>query len=152
MTTENRGSAESTGGGRSEVLLLVEDNPDDAALTERALRANGIQNPIVIARDGVEAVKYLSEQGPDRKRLHEPPRLILLDLRLPKMDGLQLLDRLRRDPLNKGIPVVVLTSSAEDRDCMESRRLGADYYVQKPVNFDEFVAMVRQMWPHWLRG
>ncbi|MFH0953738.1 MAG: response regulator [Verrucomicrobiota bacterium] len=152
MTTENKGRDVSAGGGRSDVILLVEDNPDDQVLTERALRANGIQNPIVIARDGVEAVKYLSEQGPDRKRLHGLPRLILLDLGLPKVSGLQVLDYVRRDPETKGIPIVVLTASAEDRDYMESRDLGAKCYVEKPVNFDEFIAMVRRMWPLWLEG
>lgn len=144
---------ERTGGaGSSGVILLVEDNPDDQILTEHALRANRISNPVVVARNGVEALKYIYEQGPDGKPLRDPPRMILLDLKLPKVDGLHVLDRVRRDPAMSRIPIIVLTSSDEERDYARSQDLGATCFVQKPVNFDAFLAMVREMWPHWLNG
>ncbi|MFH0953732.1 MAG: response regulator [Verrucomicrobiota bacterium] len=132
------------------VILLVEDNPDEQVLTERAFRKNGISNQIVVARDGVEAVAYLF--GTAGSVVRPLPVVVLLDLKLPKMGGLQVLERLRADERTRRIPVVVLTSSDEDRDYAESRRLGADSYVRKPVDFNEFTETVRQMWPLWLRG
>ena len=133
------------------VILLVEDNARDEVLTLRALKQSGIANEIVVARDGVEAIDYLFGTGKfagrDMKNL---PQLILLDLKLPKIDGLQVLQRLRADDCTKRIPVVVFTSSSEQEDMMKSYDLGANSYVRKPVDFEQFAEATRQVGMYWL--
>lgn len=129
-------------------ILLVEDNPDDEALMIRALKKNNIANEILVARDGVEALDYLFGQIDGRQR--PLPQLILLDLKLPKIDGLEVLRRLRSEIRTKYIPVVVLTTSNEQRDVVESYNLGANSYVQKPVDFLEFMEATRQLGTYWL--
>ena len=128
---------------RDAVILLVEDNPDDEALTRRALQRNNVKNELIVARDGQEALDYLLGGG----RL---PHLILLDLKLPKIDGLEVLRRLRADERTRLLPVVVLTSSNEERDLVSSYRLGANSYVRKPVDFNEFSEAARQLGLYWL--
>ena len=135
----------------SKTILLVEDNSDDVELTLRALRINKIVNDIVVARDGVEALEYLEGTGSHAGRdLSDTPQLILLDLKLPKVNGLEVLARLRANKMTKLIPVVVLTSSREDRDIIDSYDLGANSYVRKPVDFDQFIEAVRQLGVYWL--
>ena len=133
------------------VILLVEDNPDDVALTLRALKKNNIKNKVVVARDGVEALDYLfgagSYSGRDTSLM---PQLILLDLKLPKLDGLDVLRRVRADERTKVLPVVILTSSKEERDIVESYKLGVNSYIVKPVNFDQFTESVRQLGLYWM--
>jgi CheY-like chemotaxis protein len=132
-------------------ILLVEDNPDDEALTLRAFRKNNIKNEIVVAHDGVEALDYLFGQGIYAGRnASAVPQLILLDLKLPKVDGLEVLQQLRNDPRTALVPVVVLTSSREEQDLMKSYALGANSYVRKPVDFAEFMEAVRQLGLYWL--
>ena len=132
-------------------ILLVEDNPDDEALMLRALRKNGIANDIVVAHDGVEAVEYLFCEGQYEGRLVDDlPELILLDLKLPRMDGLDVLRRIRGDERTRYVPVVVLTTSSEQRDIIESYDLGANSYVTKPVDFMEFIDATRQLGTYWL--
>ncbi len=132
-------------------ILLVEDNPDDEALTLRALKKNHIANHIVVAHDGVEALDYLFATGTHAGRdPAERPALVLLDLKLPKIDGLEVLKRLRADPRTSLLPVVVLTSSREDQDLVRSYSLGANSYVRKPVDFNQFVEAVRQLGMYWL--
>src|SRR5687768_10534122 len=122
------------------VIFLVEDNPDDEALMLRALKKNNIANEIVVAHDGVEALDYLFATGQhDARDDDDQPQLILLDLKLPKLDGLEVLKRLRNDERTKYIPVVVLTTSTEQRDIVESYELGANSYIQKPIDFNEFM-------------
>lgn len=131
-------------------ILVVEDNPDDELLTLRALRNNNISNEIVVARDGSEALDYLLCSGAHAERNGEElPHLMLLDLRLPKVDGLQVLQRIRAEPRLRLLPVVVLTSSDEERDIVESYELGANSYVRKPVSFGEFMEAVRQLGLYW---
>jgi len=132
-------------------LLLVEDNPDDELLTIRALRRHNLANDIVVARDGQEALDYLFGEGEyaDRERA-ELPQVILLDLKLPKVDGLQVLERIRGDPRTRSVPVVVLTSSNEEGDIVRSYHLGANSYVRKPVDFEQFVEAARQLGLYWL--
>lgn len=133
------------------VIFLVEDNPDDEALMLRALKKNNIANEIVVAHDGEEAVDYLFATGQFGWRATEDqPQLILLDLKLPKLDGLEVLKRIRGDERTKYIPVVVLTTSAEQRDIVESYQLGANSYVQKPIDFNEFMDATRQLGTYWL--
>lgn len=127
------------------ILLLVEDNVDDVALALRALGKCGIRSQIVVARDGVEALDIIF--GTASGRL---PRLVLLDLKLPRIDGLEVLRRIRADERTRRIPVVVLTSSREERDVSMSYELGVNSYVQKPVDFDRFVEVVRQLGVYWL--
>jgi two-component system response regulator len=133
------------------VILLVEDNADDEALTLRALAKNRIANEVVVARDGVEALDYLfgtgTHAGRDTTAL---PQVVLLDLNLPRLGGLEVLRRLRSEPATATVPVVVLTSSKEDRDLVDSYRLGANSYVRKPVDFVEFVEAARQLGLYWL--
>ena len=132
-------------------LLLVEDNPDDEALTLRALRKHNLANEIVVARDGQEALDYLFGEGEYRGRdVSVQPQVILLDLKLPKVDGLQVLERLRAEPRTRHIPVVVLTSSNEEQDMIRSYDLGANSYVRKPVDFEQFLEAARQLGLYWL--
>jgi two-component system response regulator len=133
------------------VILLVEDNPDDAALTVRALKKNKIGIELVVAQDGVEALDYLFGQGSFAGRdTREMPQVVLLDLKLPKLDGLGVLKRLRADQRTKLLPVVILTSSNEEEDRLNGYGLGAKSYVRKPVDFDAFVAAAAQLGLYWL--
>jgi DNA-binding response OmpR family regulator len=136
---------------RGRIILLVEDNRDDEALTLRALRQNNIANDVVVAHDGVEALDYLLGQGSYEGRdVREYPAVILLDLKLPRVDGLEVLRRLRGDSRTELLPVVVLTSSSEEQDMVNSYKLGANSYVCKPVDFTEFMEAVRQLGLYWL--
>jgi two-component system, response regulator len=133
------------------VILLVEDNADDEALTMRALEKNNITNKIVVARDGVEALDYLFGTGPYADRdTRKQPELILLDLKLPKIDGFEVLKRIRADVRTKLLAVVILTSSKEQQDIANGYGLGANSYVRKPVDFQQFVDAVRQLGLYWL--
>lgn len=133
------------------MILLVEDNPDHEALTLRALKKSGLANPVVVARDGAEALDYLFGTGVYAGRdLTEMPQAVLLDLKLPKIDGLEVLQRMRADDRTRLVPVVVLTSSDEDRDLVSSYRLGANSYIRKPVDFVEFLEATRQLGMYWL--
>jgi two-component system, response regulator len=133
------------------IILLVEDNPDDELLAIRALEKNNIMNEVVVARDGTEALDYLFGAGAYAGRdMSVMPQVILLDLKLPKIDGLEVLRRLRNDERTKLLPVVVLTSSKEDRDLTESYSLGANSYIRKPVNFAQFTEAIRQLGLYWL--
>jgi two-component system, response regulator len=132
-------------------ILLVEDNADDEALTLRALKKNNIKNEVVVARDGSEALEYLlgtSRNGGRTPR--EVPQLVLLDLKLPKVDGLEVLRRLRGDERTKLLPVVILTSSKEEKDLVSGYRLGANSYIRKPVDFVQFTEAVQQLGLYWL--
>jgi CheY-like chemotaxis protein len=130
-------------------ILLVEDNADDIELAVHALREEKLANGITIARDGEEALDVIFQRtGADAGRL--PPRLILLDLKLPKVDGLEVLRALKSDPRTQAIPVVVMTSSKEERDLVESYKLGVNAYVQKPVGFDAFRSIVKELGLFWL--
>jgi two-component system, response regulator len=133
------------------VVLLVEDNPDDEALTLRALKKNKVVNQVIVARDGVEALDYLFGEGAHAGRdTSELPQVVLLDLKLPKLDGLGVLRRLRGDNRTKLLPVVILTSSNEEQDRMNGYGLGANSYVRKPVDFEQFVAAAAQLGLYWL--
>lgn len=136
---------------RDGVILLVEDNPDDEALTLRAFKKNRIKNEVVIARDGVEAIDYLLGTGAHAARdLSVMPEVILLDLKLPKLDGLDVLRRIRADDRTKLLPVVILTSSAEEQDLLDTYSLGANSYIRKPVDFAQFTEAVGQLGLYWL--
>ena len=133
------------------IILLVEDNPDDVVLTLRALKKNNILNEVVVARDGVEALDYLFSTGIYAGRDTDIlPIVVLLDLKLPKVDGLEVLQRLRGNERTMLIPIVILTSSKEERDLIRSYRLGANSYVVKPVDFNQFSEAVRQLGLYWL--
>lgn len=133
------------------MILLIEDNPDDELLMLRALTKNNIANEVYVARDGEEALDFLYGTGTYADRdLNEMPQLILLDLKLPKIDGLKVLKRLREEETTKKIPVVVLTTSAEQQDIVRSYDLGANSYVQKPIDFNEFIEATRQLGLYWL--
>jgi two-component system, response regulator len=135
----------------SKFILLVEDNPDDEALTLRALRRNNITNEVVVARDGVEALDFLFCSGAYTGRdPHEMPALILLDLKLPKVDGLEVLRRTRSNELTRRLPVVVLTSSREEGDITNSYQFGASSYIVKPVDFLKFMEIIRTVGQYWL--
>jgi CheY-like chemotaxis protein len=135
----------------SKVILLVEDNPDDEALTLRALKKNNIGNEVVIARDGAEALDYLFGAGAYAGRdMSVMPAITLLDLKLPKVDGLEVLRRLRANNRTSLLPVVILTSSKEEQDLLNGYKLGANSYIRKPVDFGQFVEAVRQLGLYWL--
>lgn len=132
-------------------ILLIEDNPDDQALTLRALRRNRIDNPVVVARDGAEALDYLFCRGSFAEReTSDLPAVVLLDLKLPKIGGLEVLERLRLDQRTRLLPIVVLTSSREERDVKESYALGANSYIRKPVDYNRFLETVGQLGNYWL--
>jgi len=136
---------------KKRTILLVEDNPDDVELTLRAFSQYNISNEISVVRDGVEALDYLFATGPYAGHdASDTPAVVILDLKLPKVDGLEVLQRMRADERTKLIPVVVLTSSKEEQDMVNSYRLGANSYVQKPVNFTEFIEAARQLGLYWL--
>jgi len=133
------------------VILLVEDNPDDEALTLRALKKNNIQNEVVVARDGVEALDYLFGTGKYAGRdVTVLPSVTLLDLKLPKIDGLEVLEKVRANEVTKFLPVVILTSSKEEQDLLKGYELGANSYIRKPVDFSQFIESVRQLGLYWL--
>ena len=133
------------------IILLVEDNPDDEALTLRAFRKNNIVNEIVVARDGAEALDYLfSEGGYAGRDVSVMPQIILLDLKLPKIDGLEVLQRIRSDERTRLIPVIILTSSKEEQDLVEGYSLGANSYIRKPVDFAQFTEAIRLLGLYWL--
>ncbi|MBI4266908.1 MAG: response regulator [Chloroflexi bacterium] len=135
------------------VILLVEDNPADVALTRRALNKANILNEMVVARDGVEALDYLSGTGPYRGRdssKSKLPVVMLLDLKLPKIDGLEVLKRTRANQATRFLPVVVLTSSREEKDIISSYEFGCNSYIRKPVDFDQFAQAIGQLGLYWL--
>jgi CheY-like chemotaxis protein len=132
-------------------ILLVEDNPHDAELALRALRKNGLANRVVVVRDGAEALDFVFARGAYADRtVEDRPKVILLDLKLPRVDGMQVLKAVKSDPRTKVIPVVVLTSSSEERDVIESYQLGVNSYLVKPVDFDKFVDAVANLGLYWL--
>jgi len=132
-------------------ILLVEDSPEDMALTLRALKKANLANHIHTARDGAEALEFIFCEGANaRRRIEEGPKVIFLDLKLPKVDGLDVLKRIKGDPRTRMIPVVMLTSSKEQNDVLESYGLGVNSYIVKPVNFERFVAAVQQLGLYWL--
>jgi two-component system response regulator len=133
------------------IILLVEDNPDDEALTLRALKKHNIANRVVVARDGVEALEWLFGEGPHAGRDTQiQPQVILLDLNMPRLSGLEVLERIRKDPRTHLVPVVILTSSKQDEDMMSSYAKGANSYVRKPVDFTEFAQAVQRLGVYWL--
>jgi two-component system response regulator len=135
----------------NKVILLVEDNPDDEALTVRALKKSNIANEVVVAHDGAEALEYLFGEGAHAGRdVTQMPQVVLLDLNLPKLDGLGVLRRIRADPRTRLLPVVILTSSNEEQDRVNGYGLGANSYVRKPVDFDAFVTAAAQLGLYWL--
>ena len=132
-------------------ILLVEDNPQDLELTQRALRKANLTDCVHIARDGAEALEFLFCEGAyGTRNIENGPKVILLDLKLPKLGGLQVLKRVKSDPRTKAIPVVVLTSSKEPKDLVESYRLGVNSYIVKPVNFEQFAAAVQEVGTYWV--
>lgn len=131
-------------------ILLVEDNPDDVELTLHALKKNNIVNPVNVVRDGQEALDYLSHKGKYSGSEHALPNLILLDLKLPKVDGVEVLRMVKNDRKLKVIPVVILTSSKEESDMVKSYNLGVNSYIRKPVDFDQFTEVVKQIGFYWL--
>jgi len=133
------------------IILLVEDNPDDEELTRKALKGANIANEVVVAHDGLEALDYLFGTGAYAGRdLSRLPQLVLLDIKLPKVSGLQVLERLRTDRRTRLIPVVILTSSSEEEDVLASYQLGANSYVRKPVEFEHFTEAIRHVGLYWL--
>jgi two-component system, response regulator len=138
-------------GSKDKVILLVEDNPDDVQLTQRSLRKNNILNEVVVAKDGVEALDYLFGRGAHAGRdLKKLPVLILLDIRLPKIDGIEVLRTIRQDERTRLLPVVILTSSKEESDLLNGYRLGANSYVRKPVDFVQFNEAIKHLGLYWL--
>ncbi len=136
--------------GQFSNILLIEDNPDDVELTIHALEKNNIANPIVVVRDGRDALDYLFYEGKYANSTHSLPSIILLDLKLPKVDGIEVLLKIKSARKLKLIPVVILTSSKEESDVMKSYDLGVNSYIRKPVDFDQFVDTVRQIGFYWL--
>lgn len=136
---------------KEKIILLVEDNPDDEELTLRALRKAGIANEIIVVRDGQEALDFLLADGPHAGRDRDKvPSLVLLDLKLPKLSGVEVLRRMRSHPVTCLVPVVVLTSSSQEEDMLDSYQAGANSYIRKPVDFHEFVDMVSGLGVYWL--
>ncbi len=132
-------------------ILLVEDNPQDLQLTQRALNKAGLANHIQVAHDGEEALQFIFCEGPYAgRKIENAPKVVLLDLKLPKVDGKEVLERMKSDPRTKMIPVVVLTSSKEQKDLVESYKLGVNSYIVKPVNFEGFAAAVQDLGMYWL--
>jgi CheY-like chemotaxis protein len=131
-------------------ILLVEDSIADAELTRRALRRANVANEVAWVRDGVEALEYLFSEGAFAGRDGGPPKLVLLDMKMPRMDGLQVLARLKNDARTKAVPVVMLTSSREERDLVESYALGVNSYIVKPVDFEQFAETVSQVGMYWV--
>jgi CheY-like chemotaxis protein len=133
------------------IILLVEDDPDDEALAIRALKKNNIKNEVMVAHDGIEALNYLlGRESYAGRDLSEMPQVVLLDLKLPKMDGLEVLRQIRANEPTKLLPVVILTTSKEDQDIISSYSLGANSYIRKPVDFIQFAEAVRQLGLYWL--
>jgi two-component system response regulator len=135
---------------RKSVILVVEDDPDDLELLRHTFAEVGITNSIEVARDGQEALDYLFCRGDHAAREAISPQLVLLDLHLPKIDGIEVLRTIRADPPKKSIPVVILTSSREDRDMVDGYQLGANSYIQKPVDFTQFQETIREIGHYWL--
>ena len=132
-------------------ILLVEDNPNDAELALRALKKNNLANNVAVVTDGEEALDFVFARGAfGQRKIENGPKVILLDLKLPKVDGLEVLRAIKSDPVTRIIPVVVLTSSKEERDIVESYKLGVNSYIVKPVEFDKFVAAVKDLGLYWL--
>jgi two-component system response regulator len=132
-------------------ILLVEDDPDDLELTMHALSEERVCNRIQVARDGEEALDFLFCRGPYSGRDPDcPPKIILLDLKLPKVDGLEVLEQIKRDPRTKSMPVVILTSSKQEQDIVRGYQLGVNSYIQKPVDFDQFRATIKRLGYYWL--
>ncbi len=135
----------------SKTILLIEDNPDDEALTLRALKKNNIMNEVTVMRDGAEALDYLFLRGIHARRNPlQQPAIALLDLKLPKVDGLEVLRQIRAHPSTQMLPVVILTSSKEEQDLINGYRLGANSYIRKPVDFNQFIDAVRHLGLYWL--
>ncbi len=135
----------------NKIILLVEDNPDDQLLTKAALEMNNILNEVVIAENGVEALDFLNGRGKwEGRNTDDLPALVLLDLNMPKMGGFDVLKHIRADPRTELLPVVILTTSKEDRDLVDSYKNGANSYVKKPVDFDEFTNAAKQLGMYWL--
>lgn len=134
----------------AKIILLVEDNQDDEELALLAFKKGNVANQVVVARDGVEALDYLFATGPYTNRGNTLPQLVLLDLKLPKIDGLEVLRRLRADPRTRRLPIVILTSSKEEDDLIRGYEEGANSYVRKPVDFNQFVEAVGQLQLYWL--
>lgn len=133
------------------IILLIEDNPDDVDLTLRALKQNNILNKVIIARDGVEALDYIMGTGSyEGRSVQNLPVVTLLDLKLPRIDGLEVLRRIRQNEVTRLLPVVVLTSSTEEVDLVKSYQLGANSYIRKPVDFNEFIEAVKLLGLYWL--
>ncbi len=136
---------------KNKIILLAEDNPDDVKLTMRALKKANVLNDVVVAQDGAEALDYLFCTGKYAGRdCNQKPQVVLLDLKMPKVDGLEVLQRIRADERTRLLPVVVLTTSSEDRDKVESYKLGANSYVRKPVDFNQFTDAVKHLGLYWL--
>jgi CheY-like chemotaxis protein len=132
-------------------ILIVEDNPNDAELALRALKKNNLSNHVVVATDGEEALDFMFARGKfGHRNIEKGPRIILLDLKLPKVDGLEVLRAIKGDPRTKIIPVIVLTSSREEKDVVETYKLGVNSYILKPVDFDKFVEAVKEIGYYWL--
>ena len=130
-------------------ILLVEDNPNDIELTMAALESSQLANEIIICRDGAEALDFVYRRGPHEKRQAQDPAVVLLDLKLPKVDGLEVLAKIKGDPSTRGIPVVMLTSSREETDVVRSYDLGVNAFVVKPVGFDEFFTAIKDLGVFW---
>lgn len=135
---------------QDKIILLVEDNPDDVELTRRALKKNNIMNKVVVASDGAEALDYLFGKGAYAGSEMHMPAVILLDLKLPKVSGLEVLERIRSDERTKLLPVVILTSSKEEKDLISGYKSGANSYIRKPVDFNQFIDAVKHLGLYWL--
>ncbi|MDP4268001.1 MAG: response regulator [Bacteroidota bacterium] len=136
---------------KNKIIFLIEDNPDDELLTIQALNDNNIINEVIVAHDGVEALDYLFGSGKYKDRdINITPQVILLDLKLPKIDGLEVLKRIRTNALTKLLPVVILTSSTEEQDLIKGYSLGANSYIRKPVDFEQFTQAIKQLGLYWL--